>query len=96
MSQPTAERTRSLFNASIATLRVHSCARTEHFDDLDELVDAAVAGEYRRAEEQLAEHCAHTPHVDLHAVDRRLEHELGRAVVAASHTQTERKNKGYE
>ena len=35
-----------------------SCGRPEDFDDLDELVHPAVAGEYRLPQHQLGEHAS--------------------------------------
>ena len=55
--------------------------RPEHLDDLDELVDARLAGEERHPQQQLGEHAADRPHVDAARVVGGAENELGRAVV---------------
>jgi len=52
-----------------------------HLDDLHELVDAAVPGEDGLSQQQLREHAAGGPDVDVGRVVGGAEDELGRAVI---------------
>jgi hypothetical protein len=56
--------------------------RAENFDNLDELVDAALSGEERLSEEELRADAARGPHVDPRRVIRRAEDELRGTVVS--------------
>eukprot|EP00967_Tisochrysis_lutea_P065811 scaffold85645_cov29-Tisochrysis_lutea.AAC.2 len=56
--------------------------RSQHLDDLDELVHTGLAREERHAQEELSEHAARRPHIDAASVVGRPEDELGCTVVA--------------
>jgi len=58
--------------------------RAQHLDDLDQLVDCALAREERVAQQHLADDCAHAPDVDRHRLVGGAEDQLGRALVAAA------------
>jgi hypothetical protein len=78
-----------LWELELCVDRVHGLnlrlgGRAEHLDDLDELVDASVAGEEGVTKKQLREHATRGPHVDRGRVVRRAEDELRRAVVPAA------------
>ena len=72
---------------AVHCLDLRTARSAEHLDDLDKLVDAAVSGEERLAQEELSENAAHRPHVYTtrarERVRERGEHKRSRAVVFA-------------
>ena len=55
---------------------------SEDLDDFDQLVDAALAREERRSDEQLRDDAAERPDVDCCCVIRGAEYELRRAIIS--------------
>ena len=71
----------------LGVVRVHlldlfSGRRAQDFDDLDELIDAGIAGEDRLTEHQFGKYASCAPDVDVGRVVRGAEDQLGRAVVS--------------
>jgi len=60
------------------------CGGAEHLDDLHQLVDCRLAREERVAQQHLADHGAHAPHVDGHCLVCSPEDELGSALLAGA------------